>query len=109
MQLEKSDRKIIDPGHTYELTNQGDGVQTLLFIKKELAEGEPEGTLEIVQDGTTNEAVLAVLIDRLKYLEARMSSPFNLKALDHLEAALGCLQNRTKDREARGVEGTEAE
>lgn len=57
-------------------------------------------------NGITNEAVLAVVLDRLM---AFQSGPFacddNRDALAHVDAALGCLHRRTRARQARGVEG----
>ena len=62
---------------------------------------------EVGVNGITNEALLANLIDRL---EGFQSGPFacelNAEALSHLQQALNCLHTRTKEREARGVEGT---
>lgn len=58
-------------------------------------------------NGVTQEALLAILIDRLLGFQ---SGPFacedNEEALTHLRAALECLQRRTRARIARGVEGT---
>ena len=57
-------------------------------------------------NGVTQETLLAVVIDRLRNFQA---GPFacaaNAMALHHIEAALELLQQRTKDRIARGVEG----
>ena len=58
-------------------------------------------------NGTSQEALLAVVIDRLRSFQA---GPFacrdNAVALTKLEEALMWLQKRTRDRMARGVEGT---
>lgn len=58
-------------------------------------------------NGFTNEALLAVLIDRMRGFQ---SGPFacreNACALTHMEEAMMWLQKRTRDRIARGVEGT---
>lgn len=57
--------------------------------------------------GATNEALLAIIIDRL---EAFQAGPFacteNAAALDHARICLGELQERTRGRIRRGVEGT---
>ena len=57
-------------------------------------------------NGITQEALLAVVIDRLRSFQA---GPFacaeNGKALNHCEDALYHLQRRTRSRIARGVEG----
>lgn len=95
---------VIDAGHRYDLHNVGEGIQSLAFIKKEPVEGATE--LKTVQDGTTNEAVLQVLIHRLKVLQEKMPHAYNESAINHLEIALGRLELRTREREERNVEGT---
>lgn len=96
---------VNDAGHDYELHNlEGAEVQNLKFIKKE--KSEETGEFETVQNGTTNEAVLEVLIHRMKVLNEKMHSPFNDEAIAHLEGALKALNARTAEREDRGVEGT---
>lgn len=58
-------------------------------------------------NGITQEALLAIVIDRLRSFQA---GPFactdNQEALIHCETALSVLQRRTLARIARGVEGT---
>lgn len=58
-------------------------------------------------NGVTQEALLAVVIDRLRSFQ---SGPFscrdNAVALTHCEDALMWLQRRTRERIRRGVEGT---
>ena len=60
-------------------------------------------------NGVTQEALLTVVIDRLRSFQA---GPFscrdNAVALTHCEEALMWLQRRTRDRIKRGVEGTNA-
>jgi hypothetical protein len=72
------------------------------------------------RNGITNEAIIAVAIDRMRGFQYARNedSSFNFsipgkyacvenaEALKHLESALEWLQKRTKDRLARGVEGT---
>ncbi len=57
-------------------------------------------------NGITQEALLAVVIDRLRGFQ---SGPFacldNELALDHCQEALSFLQRRTRERIQRGVEG----
>lgn len=71
-------------------------------------------------NGITNEALIAVAIDRMRGFQygrmpdgafnTRCPGPYACKenacALTHLEEALMWLQKRTRDRMARGVEGT---
>lgn len=89
-------------GHKYEVSNVENGVQTIAFIHKE----EKDGVLETVEDGTTNEEVIAVLIDRLQFLQSKLSSRETALAITKLEEALMWLEKRTADRQKRGVEGT---
>lgn len=57
-------------------------------------------------NGITQEALLAVVIDRLEsFQNGPFASPFNATALESCKAALDALQQRTRDRIKRGVEG----
>lgn len=63
--------------------------------------------LEAGVNGVSGEALLAVVIDRLRCFQAGpFASNENMHALTHLTQALDWLQKRTRDRLARGVEGT---
>lgn len=97
-------------GHRYELENfeaKDQPGQIIQFIQKEpITPGSPE--IRTVFDGTTNEEVLAVLIDRLTEMNARFPSRDNSIAITHLEDALMRLEKRTADRKRRGVEGKHA-
>lgn len=58
-------------------------------------------------NGISQEALLAILIDRLRgFQSGQFACRENAIALTHLEDALMWLQKRTRDRLARGVEGT---
>lgn len=58
-------------------------------------------------NGITNEALLAVLIDRMRGFQGgQFACRENALALTKMEEALMWLQKRTRDRMARGVEGT---
>lgn len=99
------------PGHKYELLNMEDPHRTdpqeVLFIRKEPVEDGSE-ELRTVHNGTTNEAVLEMMIDRLEYLNKKLPSKNNQKAIKHLRSALKELNKRTVAREEAGVEGTHA-
>lgn len=64
---------------------------------------------EVGTNGITHEALIAILIDRLQCFQ---NGPYkcreNAMALTHLEEAMMWLQERTRDRISRGVEGTQA-
>jgi hypothetical protein len=102
--------KIIHDHHRYELENfenKESAGQILQFIEKErVAPGSPE--LKTVTNGTTNEEVLAVLIDRLRGMGAKFPCRENSIAITKIEEALMWLNKRTSDRIARGVEGKAA-
>lgn len=60
---------------------------------------------EVGINGATNEALLSILIHRTKILDANFPSEDNKHAIKHMEYALEHFNNRTKDRQNRGVEG----
>lgn len=112
--------KILREGHKYQLENLEKGFeeQTIQFIEKELVTskthpvlfaegvGKPkEGELYTVNQGTTNEEVLKVLINRLSFLYYKFPSHETLHAISSLQSALSALGHRTKERVKRGVEG----
>ncbi len=62
---------------------------------------------EVGVNGVTHEALLAILIDRMRGFQAgQYACRDNAVALTHLEEALMWLQRRTRERIKRGVEGT---
>ena len=78
--------------------------QILQFIHKQpIVEGSTE--LRTVNDGTTNEEVLEVLIDRLSYLQSKFPCRENAIVITKLEESLMWLNKRTADRIKRNVEG----
>lgn len=99
--------RVIKPGHRYILANfeQPENGQTIQFIEKEPDPSEP-AKLYTVSDGTTNEEMLAVLIDRANHLQNKMPCQENTDAIEHLRSALAAWESRTAKRKARGVEGT---
>lgn len=60
-------------------------------------------------NGAFVEDVIDAVADRLRaYQASRFACDANAQALAHLEAALEALDARTREREARAVEGTHA-
>ena len=95
--------KIIKEGHKYELDAfEGINPQDIQFIQKINVGGE----LITEMDGTTNEEVLKMLINRLHFLNGWVHDSYNSEAIIHLNQALNCMHARTADRLSRGVEGT---
>jgi hypothetical protein len=102
--------KILTPGHKYELENfeaKDRPGQVIQFIEKTpvIESGFRDAHLKTVNDGTTNEELLRVLIDRLNSMQAKFWCRENGNAITKLEEALMWLEKRTADRRARGVEG----
>jgi hypothetical protein len=97
-------------GHTYTLPffeNPEHG-QVLQFIHKEptiSTDGSEQPVLKLIADGTTNEAVLEALIDRMKFLQDKFPCRENAIVITKLEESLMWLEKITKDRLNRGVEG----
>lgn len=99
--------KVKIEGHAYELSNfenkENEG-QILQFIHKiPVEEGSPE--LVTVSDGTTNEELLEVLINRMNYLQNKFPCRENAIVITKLEESLMWLNKRTFDRIKRNVEG----
>lgn len=99
--------KVLVPGYRYELgnfENKGQAGQVLQFIHKEpKADGIME--LEIIMDGTTNEEVLAVVLDRIESLQAKFPCQENAKVIANLKDSLIQFAIRTANRKKRSVEG----
>ena len=56
-------------------------------------------------NGVTSEALLATLIHRTKVLDSNFPCDENKRAITYMENALALFEQRTKDRQQRGVEG----
>lgn len=104
--------KVLTTGHKYELANfENKSIpgQELQFIQKEPASDadvyQGSGEMVTVSDGTTNEDVLEMLIDRMKYLQAKFPCKENACCITHLEEGLMWLEKRIRDRVKRNVEG----
>lgn len=102
--------KTLTPGHKYELENfeaKDRPGQVIQFIEKRLDPlADQPAALVTINDGTTNEEVLRVLIDRMNFLQHKFPCRENACAITKLDEALMWLEKRTRDRVARGVEGT---
>lgn len=90
--------KIVDPGHAYTVLTPGGSTYTIPFMKM---------SKDHRHDGITNEDLIEILIDRIEFLnEGKLRCTENSRAIEYLKGALGALEQRTADRIARGVEGT---
>ena len=99
--------RILSEGHRYELENfdnkQDDGQEIQFIETKPIADGCT--LLATAVDGTTNEEVLEVLIDRMIYLQSKFPCRENAIVITKLEESLMWLNKRTSDRQKRSVEG----
>ena len=99
--------EVLTAGHKYVATNFEDKTsgQTIQFIHKEpRGEGQVQ-ELVTLSDGTTNEEILEVLINRMNYLQNKVPCRENALAITKLDEALMWLNKRTADRVKRNVEG----
>jgi hypothetical protein len=97
------DPKNGNASHIYDLTwhEQDDSD---MHIAVEFQHG-PIG--EVGVNGITNEVLLVIVADRLRCFQAsEYRCNQNALALRSVETALNWLEKRTREREARGVEGT---
>lgn len=98
--------QVLVSGHHYRIPSfeNIDESQDIQFIHKEPNAADPT-KLDTIHDGTTNEALLEVLIDRMKYLQGKFPCRENAIVLTNLEESLMWLEKRTADRKKRNVEG----
>lgn len=100
--------KTITEGHLYALDSfEGTITQRLQFIHKMPKTGANGSELKTIMDGTTNEEVLKVLINRMQYLQNKMACEENAIVIIKLKESLMWLEKRTRDRLTRKVEGTQ--
>lgn len=97
----------IGPGgahHHYDIVHKQEGYPDIHLNEIRFQDGPIK---EAGINGVMDENLIAIVIDRL---EGFQSGPYasnqNAQALSFLRLALNELQSRTKEREARGVEGT---
>lgn len=93
--------------HVYEITaTMPDGVSPAPEFEPVIVRFQNGPIAEADVNGVTQEALLAIVADRLRSFQA---GPYpcqeNSYALAHVDKALRALKERTIDRMARGVEG----
>lgn len=97
--------------HCYEIAIKEDGLGAIPLeksaLRPRLEVKFQQGPLQVVAvNGISNEALLAIVIDRLRgFQSGDFKCRENALALTKLQEALHWLDHRTRDREARGVEG----
>lgn len=98
------------PGASYTLPNWRIGPNGI-----EMVENSPGQRLDFLrtnsgdivhQEGIIHEGLLAMMIYDLRLKNKEVPNGFNKVAIEHLESALKCMEDRQKDREQRGVRNT---
>ena len=79
--------------------------QVLAGAKTIFIEFQSGPVKEVGVNGLTNEALLAILINRTEVLNGRFPCRENSIAVTKMQEALMWFEKRTADRKARGVEG----
>lgn len=92
----------IKPNEYALLNFKRDKDDTLRFQKIKFYEMDTDGSYD---NGTTLEEMLRVSIERLQDLNNRFACRENSIAITKMQEALMWLNERTKNREKRGVEG----
>jgi hypothetical protein len=105
-------RVLDEPGagganHEYEVLMPSDYMELHPTMEKCRISFQNGPIKEVGVNGVTQEALLAIVIDRLECFQAGpYSTVMNAQALTHCRSALDCLQERTRERIKRQVEGT---
>lgn len=90
--------------HVYRLRVNAQGEH---FTSEQEIEFQNGPLQEAGLNGISDEALLAIVIDRLEgFQTAQYRSRYNALAITKLEEAMHWLNARTTDRQKRGVEGT---
>ena len=93
--------------HVYDIAESeihADGTSRKTFCTVQFQKGPIK---EAGVNGVMNEDLIAIVIDRMRgFQSGDYACRDNALALTKLEEALMWLRNRTSEREARGVEGT---
>ena len=97
---EKNEYALLQFKRDYSSPDDKEGTQK--FQKVTFYKLNQDGSYE---NGTTLEEMLRVCFERLTDLNNRFRSKENDMALMDIQSAINYLEVRTKDREARGVEG----
>lgn len=86
--------KILTPGHRYELSHlDGDETSHLQFVQR-----AKHNTKLPNKEGTTNQEVIRVLIDRVRFLDGQMPWDGNQEIINHLRMALALHEARAMMR-----------
>ena len=84
-------------GSVYLLRRESGATQTIMFQSGSV----PDNGV----NGWTNELFLSIIKHRIGLLDKKFESNENKAAIQHIELAIMALEERTRDRKKRGVEG----
>lgn len=101
---EREDNPNLGPSayHILGPDSKGSGQRLLLNLQFQTGAAQEVGIT-----GVTNEALIEIILDRLEgFQKGEFACAENASAMEHLQAALSYLNDRTKDRLNRGVEGS---
>lgn len=100
--MDRKEQEVMDGSPAEVSIVGGDAAEVFAHIRFQCGP-----VLEVGENGTTIEAIIQVLVDRL---EGFQQGPFacteNAEAIYHLKGALTMLTLRTERRKEQGVEGT---
>lgn len=100
--------KVLREGHRYELENfekKDEPGQVIQFIEKVPSEEPGSKQLITVNDGTTIEELVEVILDRLNSQGKKLPCRENSIAITNFEQGLLWLNRRTQNRIKANVEG----
>lgn len=90
------------PAHQYRIEVRDGEVHDVRYLDFQLGPIKEGGV-----NGITNEALLAIVIDRMQHFQrGEFACRENALVLTKLQEAMHWLDHRTREREDRGVEGT---
>lgn len=99
--------KVLTEGHKYELASfeQPETAHQIIQFIEKTPKRDGDSELITINNGTTNEELLEVLINRIQYLQNKFPCRENAIVITKLEESLMLLEKRTSDRKKRNVEG----
>lgn len=92
-------------GHKYSIYHHTSNKDFHKFTDLQKIEFQNGPTKEVGINGIQNEHLIAILINRIGYLDSQFPCEENKQCLTHLQIAMDYLEQRTRDRLARQVEG----
>lgn len=104
LQIQVTDEKGVGgANHEYQIVRKHEDMPDETYCQISFQNGAIH---EAGINGITNETLLAIVIDRLEgFASGQFSNEYTVRALAHCNSALEELQERTRERESRGVEG----